>query len=67
MDVKKKGKRILKIPLSVKQETKNECFRSLGTPEATRCIKAEKKIDLEKIFIKPTSKKPSSKNAFNNK
>ena len=53
---KRKGKRILKIPLSLKQESKNECFRSLNTPEATRCIKAEKKIDLEKIFIKGKKK-----------
>jgi len=53
---KRKGKRILKIPLSVKQENKNECFRSIGTPEALRCIKAEKKLDLEKIFIKGKKK-----------
>jgi len=47
-----KKKRKLVIPLSVKQKAKNECLRAINTKESLKCIKSEKKIDMEKIFIK---------------
>ena len=48
----KKGKRHLKIPLATKQKTKNACFKALNTDECNKLIKKEKKVDIEKIFIK---------------
>ena len=42
------------IPLSTKQETKNEIFKMLETKESKKLIKKPKKIDIEKIFIKKT-------------
>jgi hypothetical protein len=47
-----KKKRKLIIPLTQTQKAKNECLRSLNTKESLKCIKTEKKIDMENIFIK---------------
>jgi len=49
---KNTGKRHLKIPLTTKQKTKNACFKALNTDECNKLIKNEKKVDIEKIFIK---------------
>ena len=40
------------MPTQTKQEVKNECYKSLDTKESKKCIKEEKKIDIESIFIK---------------
>lgn len=52
----KKRVKFLKIPLSTKQETKNCLFDSIGTKEAKKCIKKEKKMNIENIFIKKQNK-----------
>jgi len=49
--------RCLKIPLSTKQQVKNEIYKSLDTKESKKCIKKEKKLNIEKIFIKSNKKK----------
>jgi hypothetical protein len=42
------------IPLSTKQEVKNQIYKMLETKESKKLIKKPKKIDIEKIFIKKT-------------
>ncbi len=42
------------IPISTKQEVKNQIFRMLDTKESKKLIKKPKKVDIEKIFIKTT-------------
>jgi len=49
--------KMLKIPLSTKQKVKNAIYSSLDTKESKKCIKVEKKVNIEKIFIKGKSKK----------
>jgi hypothetical protein len=51
--------KFIKIPNSTKQEVKNEIYKMIDNKESKGCIKKEKKIDLEKIFIK--SKKDMNK------
>jgi len=51
-NLKKTNVRHLKIPLATKQKTKNACFKALDTNESRKLIKNEKKVDIEKIFIK---------------
>tara|TARA_R110002020_G_scaffold131362_2_gene293724 strand:- start:2093 stop:2278 length:186 start_codon:yes stop_codon:yes gene_type:complete len=45
------------IKLSVKQKEKNETYKAIGTKECLKCVKKEKKINMEKIFIKNKIKK----------
>ena len=52
MNKPKEKKRFLKIPMATKQKEKNNIYETLDTKEAKKCIKKEKKIDIEKIFIK---------------
>ena len=49
--------KMLKIPLSTKQQVKNAIFSSLDTKESRKCIKKEKKLNIEKIFNKSKSQK----------
>lgn len=44
--------RILKIPMASKQKDKNGTYQMLDTKESKKCIKKEKSINIEKIFIK---------------
>tara|TARA_R110002073_G_scaffold173349_2_gene330519 strand:- start:1942 stop:2121 length:180 start_codon:yes stop_codon:yes gene_type:complete len=48
-------KRFLKIPMTTKQQVKNCIMETLDTKESKKCIKKEKKLDVEKIFIKKTN------------
>lgn len=48
--------KMLKIPLSTKQQVKNAIYSSLDTKESRKCIKKEKKLDIEKIFNKSKTK-----------
>ena len=48
---KPKGKTFT-IKLSVKQKEKNETLKAIGTKECLKCVKKEKKINMENIFIK---------------
>jgi hypothetical protein len=48
----KEKKRFLKIPLATSQKTSNCLLKSIGTEECKKLIKKEKKVDIEKIFIK---------------
>ena len=48
--------KILKIPQSMKQKDKNGTYQMLDTEESKKCIKKEKSINLEKIFIKSKKK-----------
>jgi hypothetical protein len=57
----KKNAKMLKIPLSTKQQVKNVMYNSLDTKESKKCIKKEKKIHIEKIFNKSNSKKTLDK------
>lgn len=52
------------IKLDTKQAVKNEMYKTLDTKESKKCIKREKKINIEKIFIKKTLK---NKNALKTK
>jgi len=45
-------KRFLKIPLASSQKTSNCILKTIGTEECKKLIKKEKKVDMEKIFIK---------------
>tara|TARA_R110000822_G_scaffold26049_6_gene78810 strand:+ start:888 stop:1082 length:195 start_codon:yes stop_codon:yes gene_type:complete len=45
-------KRYLKIPMATKQKEKNNIYETIDTKESKKCIKKEKQIDLENIFIK---------------
>ncbi len=47
----KKGRQ-LKLPISTKQEVKNECLNTINTEETKKCIKKQKKINIENIFNK---------------
>lgn len=49
---KNEKKRFLKIPLATAQKTSNCLLKSIGTEECKKLIKREKKVDMEKIFIK---------------
>lgn len=49
------------IPISQDQKTKNACYLALKSPIAKKCIKPEKKINREKIFIKGSTKKDKKK------
>ncbi len=61
-------KRFLKIPMSTKQQVKNCIMETLDTKESKKCIKKEKKLDVEKIFIKNNnSKKKNKKKKSKNK
>tara|TARA_R110002153_G_scaffold274315_1_gene448461 strand:- start:1587 stop:1769 length:183 start_codon:yes stop_codon:yes gene_type:complete len=44
--------RQLKLPISTKQEVKNECMATINTEESKKCIKKQKKINIENIFNK---------------
>tara|TARA_R110000744_G_scaffold288032_1_gene399119 strand:+ start:4074 stop:4259 length:186 start_codon:yes stop_codon:yes gene_type:complete len=58
-DIKKpkpKGKTFT-IKLSIKQKDKNEALKAIGTKECLKCVKKEKKINMENIFIKNKNKK----------
>lgn len=45
------------MKIDTKQAVKNELYKTLDTKESKKCIKKEKKINIEKIFIKTKSKK----------
>jgi len=45
------------MPMATKQKEKNNIYETLNTKEAKKCIKKEKKIDIENIFIKSKKKK----------
>ena len=49
---KNEKKRFLKIPLATSQKVSNCMLKSIGTEECKKLIKKEKKVDMEKIFIK---------------
>lgn len=51
-----KDKRV-SFKLPAKQEEKNQIYRSIGTKECLKCIKKEKKVKIEDIFIKNKKKK----------
>tara|TARA_R110002153_G_scaffold128098_4_gene276012 strand:- start:931 stop:1089 length:159 start_codon:yes stop_codon:yes gene_type:complete len=51
-----KNKKLI-IPMSTKQKEKNCIYETLDTKESKKCIKKEKKINLENIFIKKKNKK----------
>lgn len=53
----KPKKRYLIMPMATKQKEKNNIYETLNTKEAKKCIKKEKKIDIENIFIKSKKKK----------
>ena len=49
---KNEKKRFLKIPLATAQKTSNCLLKSIGTEECKKLNKREKKVDMEKLFIK---------------
>tara|TARA_R110000744_G_scaffold37086_3_gene85274 strand:+ start:2460 stop:2645 length:186 start_codon:yes stop_codon:yes gene_type:complete len=58
-DIKKqkpKGKTFT-IKLSIKQKDKNIAHQTIGSKECLKCVKKEKKVNMEKIFIKNKNKK----------
>ena len=63
-----KNAKMLKIPLSTKQQVKNAIYNSLDTKESKKCIKKEKKINIEKIFNKQSNNcKSNSKKTLDKK
>ena len=55
------------MPTQTKQEIKNECYKALDTKESNACIKVEKKIDVESIFIKKKTNKKKDIKKINKK
>ena len=51
------AKKFLKIPMDTKQEVKNTIYKTIDTPESKKCIKKQKKINIESIFIKKQDSK----------
>lgn len=56
MNKQKKTSKLI-IPLTTKQKAKNVCLKSINTKESLKCVKTEKKINMEKIFIKGKKEK----------
>lgn len=53
----KNNKKRLQVPMEKSQKEKNCLYESLDTPESKKCIKKEKSIDIEKIFVKKNKNK----------
>jgi len=51
----------LTMKMDTKQAVKNELYRTLDTKESKKCIKKEKKINIEKIFIKKSTDSKNKK------
>jgi len=57
----------LTLKIDTKQAVKNEMYKTLDTKESRKCIKPEKKVNIESIFIKSKSPKIKSKKKIKNK